>query len=123
MKNFLALIIISISLFVFLGCNGETTEPTTTDELEVSEEDITPEIEINALPEGVEVVSNEDRKKALDEKAARALEADVQILEDQKKLDKISATRPLRVEDCELVQNPDFKESCLEFASVEIEEE
>lgn len=116
MKKILALIAITIFL---TGCIPTETAP-------VVEEDITtPEVEVEetttteglGLPEGVEFVSREDRIKAADEKIGKALEADVQIAEDKKKLDEISATRPLQVSDCEIVKNPEFKESCLVFAA------
>lgn len=124
MKKFLALI--AITLLVFVGCTPEEASPVveedaTTPDVVVEEDAPVPTADL--LPEGVEFVSNEDRKNALEEKVEKALEADVQIAEDKKKLDEISATRPLMVSDCEVVQNPEFKESCLVFAAMEEENE
>jgi TolA-binding protein len=118
MKKFLVLAL--IILFVFVGCTPTETAPV------VEEDTITPDVVVEdttPVLEGVEFNSNEARRDAADEKVAKALEADVQIAEDKKRLDEISATRPLKVSDCEVVQNPEFKESCLVFAAASEESE
>lgn len=120
MKKILALLAISIFL---IGCTPTETAPV------VEEEDTTtiPEVIVEedkpGLPEGVEFNVNEEKIKELDEQAEMDEAADQQIAEDQKMLDDIAKTRPLTVEDCELVKNPEYKESCLVFASAPIEEE
>lgn len=110
MKKLLALITLSIAIFAFLGCTGETAQPTTeptvttTDEPEVTEEPET---------ENVEVVSNEERRKALDEKVAKEMEADIQVGKDHQVLQAIRAERDLTAEDCELIKDPGYKADCL----------
>lgn len=121
MKKFLAILLASI---VLVGCVPTETAPiveedTTQPDVVVEESDTT----VVEFPEGVEIVTNEDRAKAAEEKIEKALEADVQIAEDKKRLDEISATRPLKAADCELVKNPGFKESCLVFAAIDEENE
>ncbi|MFC1810673.1 hypothetical protein ACFLZH_04185 [Patescibacteria group bacterium] len=114
MKKFLALITLSIAIFVFIGCTGETAQPTieptatttdaTTDEPEVTEEPKT---------EDVEVITNEERRKALDEKVAKEIEADIQVGKDHQVLQAIRVERDLTAEDCELIKDPTYKADCL----------